>query len=137
MTVPSIVKVPHCSLVLVVDDEPDLVALLCARLSRRGFETLGAGTASRALALFGTHDCDLVVCDIHLGTGSGVDFYRQCRSLGSGVPFVFLSGTGSFKGYREEIGGDPYVEFLQKPIDFQELLGVIQKSLPIVSRPDS
>ena len=62
--------------------------------------------------------------------GSGIDFFRRVRAQGFVTPFIFLSGSGGLEGYRAELGGDPLVSFLQKPIDFQELLHTIRRFVP-------
>jgi two-component system chemotaxis response regulator CheY len=115
---------------LIVDDEKDLVDLMGARIERRGFKILGANTASEALAKFESHAVSIVICDIHLGTGNGIDFYRRCRTAGSTVPFIFVSGSVGLENHRFEIADDEGCVLMEKPIDFQELLAVVRRLVP-------
>jgi DNA-binding NtrC family response regulator len=112
--------------ILVVDDEADQVSLMCARLDRRGYVARGANTASQALQLLESGSFDLVLCDIHLGSANGLDVLLRCRAQGLRIPFVFVSGSIDMARHREEVGSDDSVDFLQKPVDFQELLGVLK-----------
>lgn len=115
---------------LIVDDEKDLVDLMSARIARRGFAVLEANSASEALHKFETNDVSIVICDIHLGSGNGIDFYGRCRAMGSKAPFIFVSGSFGLENHRFEIDDEEGCVLLEKPIDFQELLTIIRRYVP-------
>ena len=67
--------------VLVVDDEPEIADVLRAYLVREGLSVETCGTAADALALLGREPPDLLVLDVTLPDGSGLDVLRAaCAS---------------------------------------------------------
>lgn len=115
--------------VFVVDDEVDLLELMQARLSRRGFQVMTANSLNEACSKLEGFRPRIVICDIHLGNESGIDVLRHCSSLGLEIPFVFLSGAESFDTYRAEVGQEVQCEFVHKPVDFNELLEIVRNLL--------
>lgn len=81
--------------VLVVDDEPLLVAALVRTLARIGCDVVGANDGLDALDRVGAEGpFDLVICDVRMPKMDGPAFLRALRARGEVVPFVFLTGYG-------------------------------------------
>lgn len=117
--------------ILLVEDDPGLGSTLLERLQSESYETVLATTKAKAAHEFEIslkeRAFDLVVLDIGLPDGSGMDFARDIR-LHSTVPIVFLSAMNS-AGYRLEgfeIGAEDYIP---KPFHLKELLLRIKKVL--------
>jgi two-component system, OmpR family, response regulator RegX3 len=79
--------------ILLVEDEESITAPLSEALSREGFEPVIAGTAAEALELAGSHSPDLVLLDLGLPDGSGLDVCRELRSR-SAVPIIMVTARG-------------------------------------------
>src|SRR5919197_2375845 len=79
--------------VLLVEDEPDIVALLTDFLAVEGFGVLAAADAHAAIAALERDGVDCVVLDVMLPGGSGFDVCRRIRER-SDVPLLFLSARG-------------------------------------------
>jgi DNA-binding response OmpR family regulator len=96
--------------VLVVEDEPDIAALLRDFLDVAGFEVLLAGDAEDALAVLDAHRVDCTVVDVMLPGASGFELCRRVREV-SDVPFLFLSARGedSDKLRGLGLGADDYI----------------------------
>jgi two-component system OmpR family response regulator len=113
--------------VLVVDDEPYLAELLGTALRYEGYETALAGSAADAFAQVARFRPDLVVLDVMLPDGSGLDVCRRLRGDGYRAPVVFLTARDSVRdkvaGLR---AGDDY---LTKPFSLEELVARIQAVL--------
>ncbi|HJX49539.1 MAG TPA: response regulator transcription factor, partial [Gaiellaceae bacterium] len=113
--------------ILVVDDEPSLVATLTYALERENFEVSVAedGEAAVEVALSGAFD--LVLLDLGLPKLTGTEACRRIRAK-SGVPIIMLtakdSGLDLVLGL--EVGADDYVT---KPFSAEELLGRIRALL--------
>lgn len=113
--------------ILVVDDEPSLVATLTYALERENFEVSVArdGEAAVEVALSGAFD--LVLLDLGLPKLTGTEVCRRIRAK-SGVPIIMLtakdSGLDLVLGL--EVGADDYVT---KPFSAEELLGRIRALL--------
>jgi DNA-binding response OmpR family regulator len=75
--------------VLLVDDEVDLTWLLGLELERAGFEVCCADSIETALAVHGATPCEVLVTDLHLPDGDGVELARRIT-----IP-VRLALTGS------------------------------------------
>jgi len=107
-------------LVLIVDDEKPLRDFVRRNLDVRGFSTLTASNGLEALAIFETHNIDLVILDIMMPHLDGLDTTRRIRQV-SNVPIIILSAMGEqddkIKAF--DLGVDDY---LTKPFGTGELL---------------
>jgi DNA-binding response OmpR family regulator len=96
--------------VLVVEDEPDIVALLRDFLEDAGFEALAAGDGAAALRTLAAEQVDCVVLDVMLPGGDGFELCRAIRAR-SDVPLLFLSARGGdddkLRGLG--LGADDYI----------------------------
>jgi DNA-binding response OmpR family regulator len=98
------------STVLVVEDEPDIVALLRDFLSVAGFGVATAGDAQAALRVLDAQQVDCVLVDVMLPGSSGFDLCRRIREQ-SDVPLLFLTARGddSDKLRGLGLGADDYI----------------------------
>jgi DNA-binding response OmpR family regulator len=98
------------STVLVVEDEPDIVALLRDFLIDAGFEALAAGDAQGALRALESTRVDCVLLDVMLPGSDGFELCRRIRA-DSDVPLLFLSARGddSDKLRGLGLGADDYI----------------------------
>jgi DNA-binding response OmpR family regulator len=96
--------------VLVVEDEPDIVALLRDFLSVAGFGVATAGDADAALGVLDAQRVDCVLVDVMLPGSSGFDLCRRIREQ-SEVPLLFLTARGddSDKLRGLGLGADDYI----------------------------
>lgn len=65
--------------ILLVDDDPSIVGMLSARLSKRGFNVLTAGDGEAALETLQAHHPDLVILDVMMPKMSGWEVARSIR----------------------------------------------------------
>lgn len=114
--------------VLVVDDEADLVATYERVLHRHGHRVIAAGTRHAALVALGSQPLDLVVADVWLPDGDGLDVVRAARRLLKPSPVIVVTGHASGAGRRQalEAGAAAY---LAKPFSILQLIGVVEAIL--------
>ena len=119
--------------VLIVDDEPKIVALARDYLERAGFAVATAYDGKTALASARGDRPDLVVLDLGLPVLDGLDVARTLRAE-SPVPIVMLTGRTeeSDKLVGLEIGADDYVT---KPFSPKELVARVRAVLRRSERP--
>ncbi|MGH3240516.1 MAG: response regulator transcription factor [Spirillospora sp.] len=114
--------------ILVVDDEAYLADLVATALRYEGFETAVAGSGAEALASIPRFGPDLIVLDVMLPDGSGLDACARLRRDGCQAPVVFLTARDAtedkIKGLT--VGGDDYVT---KPFSLEELIARIRAVL--------
>lgn len=114
--------------VLWVDDDQDILSLYQVVLEGWGLDVLTAGTARKARELFDKCDCALVVTDMHLTDGNGVDLFGDLHTQRPGVTGIVISGSG-FVDLPSEPKGKGIRTFLQKPIDAELLYKEIAAAL--------
>ncbi|MCL4177868.1 MAG: two-component system response regulator CreB [Verrucomicrobia bacterium] len=105
--------------ILVVEDEPSILANIVYSLETEGFEPQGCATGEQALASFAASPPDLVILDVGLPDLNGFDLCRTWRQQ-SDVPVIFLTARGQEvdRVVGLEIGADDY---LVKPFSPREL----------------
>jgi two-component system, OmpR family, KDP operon response regulator KdpE len=108
------------TLVLVVDDEPQMLRALALTLTGRSYEVVTATTGRQALAAAAARAPDIVLLDLGLPDLEGLDVIRGLRGWTS-VPIIILSGRqqGAIKVEALDAGADDYVT---KPFNVDELL---------------
>ena len=106
--------------ILLVEDHEDTGRLIARLLKGAGYGVDHAVDVRSAIELFGQKQFDLVLSDLSLPDGSGLDLMRQIRSLRAGVPGICLSGydSDSEAGDSREAG---FVEHLTKPVELSTL----------------
>jgi two-component system, OmpR family, alkaline phosphatase synthesis response regulator PhoP len=113
--------------VLVVDDEPALLAGVSYALKREQFDVTTVENGADALAQASSHDFDLVILDLMLPDLSGIQVCRRIRSE-SAVPIIMLTAKGEEvdRVVGLELGADDY---LTKPFSMAELVSRIRALL--------
>ena len=113
--------------ILLVEDEESITTPLAEALERDGFHTQIAHTAAAALEQARTHRPDLVLLDLMLPDGSGLDVCRELRASSS-VPIIILSARGeeADRVVGLELGADDYVV---KPFSAREVIARIRAVL--------
>ena len=114
-------------LVLIVEDEPKIRRLLRLTLESNGMRCEEAATAREAMSRAQTQRPDLIIADLGLPDGDGLDVIRQTRRS-SAVPILVLSARSqeAAKVAALDAGADDYVT---KPFGKQELLARIRAAL--------
>ena len=127
---PTISNTPQRSDILIVDDTPSNLDLLCGMLRDRGYRVRVATSGARALAAVRAERPDLMLLDI---TMPGMNGYDVCRELKAdetlrGTPVIFVSALDEVvdKVRAFEAGGADYVT---KPFQFGEVLARIDNQL--------
>ena len=114
-------------LIGMVDDEADLVTMSVDYLTRDGFSVVTAGDVRGATVLLRTHPVELLVLDLMLPDGSGLDLLRGVIA-GRHLPVIIL--TGRTQEHERvvglELGADDYVV---KPFSLPELTARIRAVL--------
>ena len=114
-------------LVLIVEDDPQLRRFLRTALDAQGYRLVEAETVREALVAATTHNPELILLDIGLPDGDGIDLTRRIREW-SRVPVIVISARGreDDKVAALDAGADDY---LTKPFGVNELLARIRVSL--------
>ena len=112
---------------LVLEDEREIRHFVRTSLEVEGWQVVEAGTIKQGLVEAGTRRPDLIIADLGLPDGDGVDFIREVRTW-SGVPIIVLSARTheSEKVAALDAGADDYIT---KPFGVAELLARTRANL--------
>lgn len=116
--------------VLLVEDEPAILALGTKMLDRLGYQTLAASTPGEALNLAREHsgEIHLLITDVVMPEMNGRDLARNLLSLYPNLKRLFMSGyTANVIAHQGVL--DEGVNFLQKPFSFRELSAKVREAL--------
>jgi two-component system KDP operon response regulator KdpE len=118
--------------VLLVEDEPQMRRFLRASLGSHGYALVEAETSREGLQLATSHNPQLILLDLGLPDGDGLDLVKQIREW-SQVPIIVLSARGreEDKVNALDAGADDY---LTKPFGVAELLARIRVALRHLER---
>ncbi len=117
--------------VLVVDDEPDMVALLQDVLTQAGFDSDGVPSGARMREAVARCDYALILLDLRLKSEDGLTLARELRER-SAIPIIGISGCSDItdRVLLLELAAD---DFLIKPFNPRELIARVRAVLRRVS----
>jgi signal transduction histidine kinase len=113
--------------ILVVEDHQDTAAVLSRALKRKGFDVSTAHTVAAATELFSSQHFDLVISDIGLPDGNGIDLLNTLNPIRR-VPAIALSGYGMDHDL-EKTRDAGFIEHLTKPVNWDSLCESIERVL--------
>jgi DNA-binding NtrC family response regulator len=112
--------------IMIVDDDPDVLASYEYHLSHSGYQVLGVGSAEAALGQVGAFAPQVVLTDVRLPGMSGLELLEHLRSL---VPQTEVIAITAYEDMKTIIGAiqDGAYDYLVKPIDLDQLDLVVQR----------
>jgi two-component system response regulator PilR (NtrC family) len=113
---------------LVVDDEPDLRTLYELTLLREGYDVESAETVAEAWAALSTKRFNLVITDMRLPDGTGLDLLRRLDDAGRGEKGIVITAYGSAENAVEALKAGAY-DYLTKPVDLRQFRAVVASAL--------
>jgi len=118
--------------ILIVDDDPDMVAASRLVLEKEGFEVESASNAGAGLSAVETLKPDLLVLDVMMEEpDDGLRMARELRRRGHDLPILMLTSVNQAMGVQidkdEEIV--PVDEFVEKPVDPAALVQAVRALL--------
>jgi two-component system response regulator HydG len=114
--------------ILIVEDDSTFAQIIEGFLLKKGFDVLLATTAKQAFTMLQENDVNLLLVDYRLPDGTGLDILAFARDQGLAVPTIIMT---SFNDVRTAVKSIQLgaVDYITKPINPDELLMVIKKSL--------
>lgn len=116
---------------LVVDDEEELRNAMVFDFRRKGFNVLIAENGMKALDIVKKNKVHLVISDMRMAGGSGMEFLEQVRVLDAQMPLViFVSGYSDYT--EEQCIAKGAQKLIHKPFDRKVLMNSVLEALNTV-----
>ena len=112
--------------ILLLEDDKYLQRLISKVLKNSGFELTAASTIKEAKNFLETSRYDVLVFDIQVPDGLGIDLVKDYREklTSDGTTVIIITGEARYRYQEEELGIDM---FLEKPISVQDLVVLVQR----------
>lgn len=110
---------------LLVEDHEDTAQVITRVLRGSGYEVTWASSVAEALEIARENGFNVILSDLGLKDGSGLDFMRELRKF-SAIPSIALTGFG-MKEDVDKCREAGFTDHLTKPVDIDQLLQAIQK----------
>ena len=113
---------------LIVDDEASLRDMLSFVFVKEGFEVRLASNFTEGLADALKSSPDVIICDIKMPDGNGLDLLRRVKEENARVPVIMITGHGSTTDAVEAMKAGA-IDYINKPFDNDELMLKVRRAL--------
>jgi len=114
--------------ILIVDDEPKLRALFKRIISLEGYIVFEANDLRTAKKLLLREEIDIILCDVRLPDGSGVDFIHQTKLEYSHIELILFTAYGNIADGVQAMKHGAF-DYLMKGDDNDKILPILSKAL--------
>ena len=118
--------------VLVVDDEAAIRRLLRNTLQVNDYRVFEAGTVAEALALSASHQPDVILLDLGLPDGDGLDLVRHIAGLAADLPVAVITAYGSAENAVAALKAGAF-DYVAKPVALEQLRALVRAALAYIT----
>jgi DNA-binding NtrC family response regulator len=115
-------------IILVVDDDRNILAVLEARLSSIDYQVLTATGGEKALEILKSRQVDLLITDVKMPGMGGMDLFSAAQGVRPGLPVMFLTAYGTIPDAVKALKAGA-VDYLTKPFNGRDLISKVQEVL--------
>jgi DNA-binding NtrC family response regulator len=113
---------------LIVDDESSLRDFLSIVFEGEGWDVRAAASLHEARERLHESEPDLVLCDLMMPDGSGLDFLREMKAQSEAVPVIMITAYTSTQSAVSALKAGAY-DYIAKPFDIEELKIIVRKAV--------
>jgi DNA-binding NtrC family response regulator len=121
-------QAPRPARVLVIDDDPGLAEVMELLLSREGYAAERAATVKAGLERIGAGPVDLVITDLKLPDGTGLNVIRAIHKIYPELPIILVTSYSSMESAIAALRAGA-VDYIIKPFENDELLHAVERAL--------
>ena len=114
--------------ILIVDDEPQVCALISEELSRHGFDCQTATAPRQAETLLGTQHFDLAISDIAMPGISGLDLLAHVKQHAPACKVILITGVSKREYLAQAIMLGAY-DYIEKPFEMGQLVDTVSRAV--------
>lgn len=119
-------------MILIIDDEEKLRGLLSRIIGLEGFEVVEAGTCKAGLKKLETYQIDVVLCDVKLPDGNGVDLVKEIKVLHPAVEIILMTAYGNIADGVQAIKNGAF-DYLIKGDDNNKIIPLLNRAIEKVN----
>jgi two-component system response regulator PilR (NtrC family) len=112
---------------LIVDDEASLRDFLTIVFEEEGWTVNSAASIAEGRAAVGKREPDVVLCDLMLPDGSGIDLLKDVKAQNESIAFIMITAYTSTKSAVEALKAGA-VDYIAKPFDVEELKVIVSRA---------
>lgn len=117
--------------VLIIDDEPTILMLLSRILELEGYEVMKAKDRATALYTLKKHVVQVVLCDVFLPDGNGVDMVQELQQLASASKIILLTAHGNIPDGVQAIKNGAF-DYIVKGDDNRKIIPIVSRAMDAV-----
>lgn len=114
--------------ILIIDDEEKLRSLLARIIVLEGFEVLQAGDSKAALKKAAQTDIDVILCDVKLPDGNGIELCKEIKQLHPAVEIILLTAYGNIPDGVQAIKNGAF-DYITKGDDNNKIIPLLYRAL--------
>ena len=114
--------------ILIIDDEEQLRSLLTRIVTLEGFVVLEAGNLKEATKILAKDHIDVIICDVKLPDGSGVDFVRETRLKLPFIEMILLTAYGNVGDGVQAMKNGAF-DYIMKGDDNDKVIPLLYKAV--------
>ncbi|MDB5799279.1 MAG: two component sigma-54 specific Fis family transcriptional regulator [Rhodocyclales bacterium] len=127
---------PRDADVLIVDDEDDIRELLEISLMRMGLGADSVGSVGAAIKLLSERNYRLVLTDMRLPDGEGLEVVRHVAAHSNDLPVAVITAHGSMDNAVAALKAGAF-DYLSKPVSLEQLRALVKSALDVRTRQSS
>ncbi len=114
--------------ILVADDEPNLLRVIAAQLSRDGYDVFSVADGEAAIAALDEHHIDVVVTDLRMPRVDGMQILEHVVAHHPNVPVIMITAHGTVDTAVQALKRGAF-DYVTKPFERDELRAVVAKAV--------
>ncbi len=113
---------------LVIDDDIATLELMEFQLEAEGFQVKVADCGEKGIEFIKEFDFDIILTDLNLPDINGIEMVRRCKEFAPDTEIIMITGYGSTEKAVEATKAGAFY-YVEKPVEFEELLVLIEKAI--------
>jgi DNA-binding NtrC family response regulator len=114
--------------ILIIDDEPNLLAILTEMLTRANYEVFSFSSFTEAKPTLNTEAIDVVLTDLQMPEYTGMDVLEYCQQYSPDLPVILITAFGTVERAVSALKSGAF-DFVLKPFVQEELFRTIEKAM--------
>ncbi|MCX5803855.1 MAG: PAS domain S-box protein [Proteobacteria bacterium] len=116
--------------ILIVDDEQELMSVLCETLAGKGYETLGFTSGEKALDVLKNQDFDILLTDLMMPGMDGIALFKAALEIDHNIISIIMTGQGTVQTAVKAMQFGAF-DYILKPFKINFLLPLIARAMEV------